>query len=110
MGKWARKRRTGSNPVFGSMPAPVAGDFTAPVGAAPNTTVNRIVAAPSPATGYYTRSVAVVSGANINNAYQTAAAGTVSTPTAGVQYRIYAAWGNATDRLSEFFLVNTVTP
>jgi hypothetical protein len=109
MGKWARKRRTGSNMMQGIMSAPLAADFSIGAVASPTTPINRLVAIPSPATDWRTRTIRVSDG---NEQYSGISAATpinALTSLAATTYKIQVAWYRGTAQQSEWTTLGTVT-
>ena len=109
MGKWARKRRTGSNAAFGIMPAPNAADFSIGTPAVPTTPINRLVSIPAPATDWSVRSIRTATGAISMSGISAVTPINANTAVAATAYKIQVAWFAGTVQLSDWTTLGTIT-
>lgn len=111
MGKWASYQKRGTARQFGVMAGPRAGDFSTSGITSSAVDVNRGANIPAPATAWQARAVRVTapSGSIVQSTVGSGATLQITGLASGVQYRIEVAWWSATNLLSDWTIVGTIT-
>lgn len=109
MGKWARKRRTGSNAQYGMVSPPTGADMTIGAPATPSTPITRVTAQPPGTDQWSPRAILVATGAVTQGGISAATPIGAPTAAAATTYKIQVAYYLGTLQVSAWATLGTIT-